>query len=668
MQEDKRTADLLKKYLQWPVLFAGIMIAANITVLIVDQRAAMFMSGWTLVSILALVLLYTISRHQIMRSLVGFAMSTEEAQNTQVQDLDVPYALMDENGSLLWRNRRFNALVAGDKAAKKELTAVFPDIDPGSLAGIGKETEFHSFFRDHYYSIRIKRVEMDTEKLFSVFLYDESDYVEILTRWENARPAVGLIYLDNYEDAMEGVDEVRRSLIVALIDRKINNYISQVNGITSKLEKDKYLFLVTKEDLAKLEKDKFDILEDVKTVASGSEMKVTLSIGIGTDAATYAENYDRARSAIDMALGRGGDQAVLKVGDEIRYYGGKSQSIEKATRVKARVKAQAFRELLETKNAVFIMGHKLPDLDSVGAAVGIWRIARSEGHEAHIVIGEIEQTMESAMARFESGDYPEDMFLSAEEAAERIDGDSVLVVVDVNRPSRTEAPELLEKTRNIVVFDHHRQSSDMIDPAILSYVEPYASSACEMIAEIIQYTSEDIRLKSAEADVMYGGIVVDTNNFTNQAGVRTFEAAAFLRKCGADVTRVRRLSREPIGSWRAKAEAIMNAELYRGAYAISICDSAEAESPTVTAAQAANELLNIDGVKASFVLCEYGGQIYISARSMDEVNVQVIMEKMGGGGHRSVAGTQLQDVSPEEAAAQLKDMIDRMSKDGELEA
>ena len=381
----------------------------------------------------------------------------------------------------------------------------------------------------------------------------------------------------------------------------------------------------------------------------------------------FAQNYDSARVAIDMALGRGGDQAVVKDGSRIQYYGGKSQQQEKSTRVKARVKAHAMRELMETKDRILIMGHKLSDSDAFGSAIGIYRIATALNKKAHVIINEVTTSVQPMMNRFlDNPDYPEDLFLTGAQAAELVDASTMLVVVDVNRPSITDAPELLKLVKTIVVMDHHRQSSEVISNAVLSYVEPYASSACEMVAEVLQYIADGIKIKAAEADAMYAGIVIDTNNFTNQTGVRTFEAAAFLRRNGADVTRVRKLFRDDMQDYKARAAAISSAEIYREAFSIGVCPSEGLPSPTIVCAQAANELLEIKGIKASVVMTEYHGLIYLSARSIDEVNVQVMMEKLGGGGHRTIAGAQLSGISMEEAKDRVKAVIDEMLQKGDI--
>ena len=401
-----------------------------------------------------------------------------------------------------------------------------------------------------------------------------------------------------------------------------------------------------KKAVAELQESRFDLLEEVKTVKIGNEMAVTISIGIGLDGLTYAQNYEFARTAIDLALGRGGDQAVIKTPESITYYGGKSQHVEKNTRVKARVKAHALREIITGKDRVIVMGHRMPDVDSFGSAVGIYRIAQTLGRKAHIVLNEATTSVQPLVELFKNNpEYDEDMIITSQQAIDMAGSNTVLVVVDVNKPSITECPDLLRFCKSVVVLDHHRQGTETIENATLSYVEPYASSACEMVAEILQYFSDDLRIRNMEADCLYAGIMIDTNNFTTRAGVRTFEAAAFLRRSGADVTRVRKLLRDDLKSYQARAEAVRTAQIYRECYAIARCPSENLDSPTVIGAQAANELLNIAGVKASFVCCKVDDVVYVSARSFGDVNVQRIMEKLGGGGHFTVSGAQLKDCS-----------------------
>jgi c-di-AMP phosphodiesterase-like protein len=397
-------------------------------------------------------------------------------------------------------------------------------------------------------------------------------------------------------------------------------------------------------------------------------MAVTLSIGIGASGVSYNQNYEFSRMSIDLALGRGGDQVVVREGEEISYYGGKAKQVERNTRVKARVKAHALREIIESREHVVIMGHSISDVDALGAAIGIYCAARVLGKKAQIVLNTVTSSLRPFVECFTPANgYPEDLFIKNEDALLITNRNTLVMVVDVNRPSYTECPELLKRGGAVCVFDHHRQSSEVIENPVLSYVEPYASSACEMVAEVLQYFSENIKLEPSEADCIYGGILMDTNNFMTKTGVRTFEAAAYLRRAGAEVTRVRKMLRDDMAAYKARAEAVRSAQVYKGAFAISVCPAEHVESPTIVGAQAANELLNIVGIKASFVLTEYQGKIYVSSRSIDEINVQLIMERLGGGGHLNVAGAQLTDCSVEQAKKIIEDTLDEMLREGDIE-
>ena len=664
MKNKKNTKAILRKNLWYSlivlVFLLGILFVApgkgcGAIIFLLALFAIIYIVVWNIM----------ISRN-LSNYMVEYAMASESTQNIFSQDLDLPYALMDKKGVIAWRNRAFNALVQKDRLSKKDIHAMFENITESDIEEIADKADFHGEYQGRKYRIRITRLYVEEAFVYTLCLFDETDLVELQNQKDDSMPVVGLIYMDNYDEAMESVEEVRRSLLEALIDRKINQYINGFNGIVKKLEKDKFFFVIKRENLNSAIDVRFDILEDVKTVNIGNEMSITLSIGIGYGSEYLSRNYELARMAMDMALGRGGDQAVVKTEKEIKYFGGKAQTVEKQTRVKARVKAHAFRELLENKDKVIIMGHKILDMDAFGAAIGIWRIATSLNKKAHILMGDVNPSAKPMVEKFKAGEYPEDMFITEEKAANILTNESLVVVVDVNRPSITEGPSLLKKAKNIVVFDHHRQSSEIITNATLSYVETFASSACEMVSEIVQYISDDIKLKTLEADAMYAGIVIDTQNFNVQTGVRTFEAAAFLKRCGADVTRVRKMFREDAIDYLAKAEAIHNAEIFKEYYAISECDSQNTASPTLVCAQAANDLLNIKGIKASFVLTLYSDIIYISARSMDEVNVQTIMEKLGGGGHRSVAGAQIKEGTIEDAKKRVKEVLKEMTEKGEI--
>jgi len=670
----------LNSYIKWPIWLSLLMIFVNAYMFVIDVKAGAVMAAFSCVYLIISLSLYFRNRTIFFNEMISFATQYGQVQRQLLRSLEIPYALLDESGRIIWTNESFETTLHIKKGYRKSILSILPEIKKENMPNKDFETECFLTHQDRDYRVSMRKVSMqdmmsnslisgfDSDSfLIAMFLFDETQINKYARENDEQKLAVGLIYLDNYEEALESVEEVRRSLLVALIDRKINKYFSTIDGLVRKLEKDKYLVLTQKRGLESIREMRFEILEDVKTVNIGNEMAVTLSIGIGQDGDTYMSNYEYARNAIDLALGRGGDQAIVKTPSDIYYYGGKSQKAEKNTRVKARVKAHALREIIEGKDKIVIMGHKIIDVDAFGAAIGVYRAAKTFGKKTHIVINDITTSIRPLIDSFKhDADYDEDLFVTNSEAMEMIDTNTVLVVVDVNRPSYTECKELIDLCQTIVVLDHHRQSSEKIEKATLSYIEPYASSASEMIAEILQYISDAVKLKPVEADCIYSGIMIDTNNFMTKTGVRTFEAAAYLRRNGADVTRVRKLFRDDMVDYKARAEAVRHAEVFNSDFAISKFESEGIESPTVVGAQAANELLNINGIKASFVLTEYNGKVYISARSIDEINVQIIMERMGGGGHINIAGAQIPGVSLDEAKQMLTQTLTNMLKEGEI--
>ena len=665
----------MKAFMRWPLILSALLIVLNILVYCVSVKAGLVVSAGILIYIGIAVVVLRCHRPFIVNELIAFANQYDSLEKRILEELALPYAIMDMNGRMIWSNKVFAELTGKDQFYKKNISTIFPDVTADKLPVADKKeiSEISTQFGEKIYRVSMQRVELgeivagseileNTDKnvsLIAMYMYDDTELKEYIKKNEDNKLVVALAYLDNYEEALESVEDVRRSLLIALIERKITKYFSNFDGLVKKLEKDKYFLIMRQSSLDTLKEQRFHILDEVKTVNIGNEMAITLSIGVGLNAATYIQNYEYSRIAIEMALGRGGDQVVIKNGNNITYYGGKTQQMEKSTRVKARVKAQALKEFMSTKDRVVVMGHKITDVDALGAGIGIYRAGKTLGKPVHIVVNDPTKSIRPLIAEYtNNSDYEPSMFLDSAQAKDLIDNNTVVVVVDTNRPSYTECEELLYMTKTVVVLDHHRRGSEVIENAVLSYVEPYASSACEMVAEILQYFSDDLRIRNIEADCLYAGIVIDTNNFTTRAGVRTFEAAAFLRRSGADVTRVRKLLRDDLKSYQARADAVRTAHIYRNCFASSTCPSENLDSPTVVGAQAANELLNIAGVKASFVLTQYNNEIYISARAIDEINVQVMMEKMGGGGHMNIAGAQVK-ASPDEVERMLKDIIDQ---------
>ena len=671
-----------RSYIQWPLRMAPIPIVVAAAMFVFDKRAGALASAGALIYVIIAVVLYISHRNNAIKEMVTFATQYGQVQKQLLRELEIPYALMDDSGHVLWSNEAFERVSGLKKGAKKQIFAAIPEIDKADLPNnIESETEREIFFNERDYRISMRKIAMEVLSehseeaavseaegyLIAFFMFDETKINSLIRENDEQKLACGLIYIDNYDEALESIDEVRRSLLAALIERKINRNFQGSDAIVKKLERDKYLVAMQKKYLKQHIDARFEVLEDVKTVNIGNDVAVTLSVGFGIDGDSFLQDYEYARAAIDLALGRGGDQAIIKSNDEISYYGGKSQKNEKNTRVKARVKAHALKEIVENTDELIIMGHKILDVDAFGAAIGIYRCAKTFNKKAYIVVDQITSSIRPMMDAViaEDGDK-KSIFLSNDQAIAAASYATTLVVVDVNKPSYTECPELLKKCGSIVVIDHHRQGSEKIESATLSYIEPYASSASEMVAEVLQYISDGVKLTPSEADCMYSGIMIDTNNFLTKTGVRTFEAAAFLRRNGADVTRVRKLFRDDVSSYKARAEIVRQAEVYDNAYAISVSVDDDVESPTIVGAQAANELLNINGIKASFVLTSYQGEIFISARSIDEVNVQLIMERLGGGGHMNVAGAQLKNVSVEEAKRTLIETLTIMQREGVL--
>lgn len=680
MKQKLRFKGKLRNYLLSPLYMTILLLILNIPIYFVDRKAGGLVSAFLVVYFISVFASYQRNKSTLVNEMINFATQYATVQKKLLNNFEIPYALLDINGRILWVNKNFAAVTGKDKEYHKSIFSIFPMISKEQIQS-EEDKDFQLEWQDKIFRITTNRIYFETiteesnildveekeQYLIAMYLFDETQLNCYIRENREQKMVAALVYIDNYEEALESIEDVKRSLLVALIDRKVNKYFSDVDALVRKTEKDRYFVVFKNKYLKQLEEDKFSLLEDVKTVKVGNEMAVTLSIGVGISGDSYNTNYEYSRMAIDLALGRGGDQAVVRKGDGISYYGGKSKTVEKNTRVKARVKAHALRETLESRENVIIMGHSISDVDSFGAAIGIYCAAKVLGKKAQIVLNEVTSSLRPLKECFtpDKG-YPEDMFINSERAMEIVNRNTLIMVVDTNRPNRTECPDLLDRGNAIVVFDHHRQANEVIQNPILSYIEPYASSTCEMIAEVLQYFTENIKLEPSEADCIYAGILIDTNNFMTKTGVRTFEAAAYLRRCGAEVTRVRKLLRNDMGSYKARAEIVRHAEVYKGAFAISVCPG-KMESPTIVGAQAADELLNIIGIKASFVLTEYQGKIYISSRSIDEINVQLIMERLGGGGHMNMAGAQMKDCTLTEAKHAVQSTIDEMMEEGEIQ-
>ena len=680
MNNEKILRRKIERYLMTPIFVSVFLLSMCITLFFVNKEAGQISLIFVGLFIVIEIVIYIVAKTGVLPVLMGFALEQGQIQKELLKDLEVPYALLDVDGKILWGNRKFIDEIGegSKKKIRRNISYFFPVLADEILEE--QSQTLRITYEGKLYDALLKRIEFEDifededavvdprgETLVALYLFDVTELDRCKREIEDQKLVAGLLYIDNYAEVMENTEEVRHSLVEALVDRRINMYLSTFDAIGKKTEKDKYLFVFQQKYLDQLRDTKFAILDEIKSINVGNEIPITLSIGLGAEAANFADAYESARVAIGLALGRGGDQAVLRMGDKVFYFGGKSAGTEKSTRVKARVKAQAFSELLNDKEHVLIMGHKRPDADAFGSAVGVYRLVKTLGKIPHIVLDEATEAIRPIVDCFKNDSaYEEDMIITREMAMSMTSPKTLVVVVDVNKPSMAECTELLNMTSSVVVFDHHRQAEEKIDNALLSYIEPYASSASEMVAEMLQYIDEKVKIRPLEADAMYAGIVIDTDGFVTKTGVRTFEAASYLKRNGADVVRVRKLFRNDMTSFKQQAEGVLAAEMFMDAFAISRVDADASESPTVLAAKVANELLDVDGVRASFVLTKVDDTVYVSARSVDDVNVQVITERMGGGGHANVAGVQFTNATVEEIVDKIKALLTDMYQEGDL--
>ena len=684
MKNEKSLRRKIQYIILIPIILAILLTCVTIYVNGLESKVGTFSLAILVVYIIISIIIYLRMIPSVDSVVLDYSLEQGKIQKELLADLEIPYAIMDTSGHIMWANKMFKETIGvnPESRIKRSIDVYFPELVP-DIIDTEDEANLNLEYDNRIYRASIKRIDLslvfderkeeysDDDIVLAIYLFDETEMKRLEKTANDQKLYAGLLYLDNYDEVMDNLEDVKHSILTALVERKINMYLSNIDAIVKHTENDKYFFVFKQQYMQTLRDDKFSILDDVKNINVGNEIAMTLSIGIGADADIEANGfmnaYDNARNAIGLAMGRGGDQAAVKQGDQVTYYGGHSAGTEKTTRVKARVKAQAFEELLQTKEKVIIMAHKRPDADALGSSIGIYRLVSTMGKKAYIVINEITEAIRPVMNTFKLANVYEDVFITSNLAVSLADKDTVVVVCDVNRPSLTECEELLSLVPTVVVFDHHRQSNEPIKGAMLSYIEPFASSACEMIAEMYQYMSKTPKLKSQEADAMYAGILIDTDNFLTKTGVRTFEAASYLRKSGADVTRVRKMFRSSMDELKERAQGISNAEIFLNSFALSYIDADKdsKEAPTVAVAKVANELLNVDNIRASFVVTKSEGVLYVSARSIGDVNVQLVMERFGGGGHANVAGAQL-DKEKEEFFEELKKVITEMHESGEL--
>ncbi len=572
-----------------------------------------------------------------------------------------PVVIIDLGGEIKWYNGNFKKLVGEEEVFGVHINSLIPGLEVNKLTE--SRGEFGSVMeldgRTYEVEARVTgREDKQTKhKFLLLYFIDKSDEYTLSRLREEEKTVEAIVIIDNYEEVLKETPDSNHGKILGEIEQTIGNWIALGDGVFRKFERDKFLVIFEQRNFEKILEDKFEVLNNIKNINAENKIPVTISIGIGQHGKDPKENDSFARFAVDMALGRGGDQVVIKDRESLDFFGAKSREVEKRTKVKARVVAHALRKLIDNSGKVLIMGHKSGDMDSIGASIGLFKAVKSRNRKAYIVVDKETVNAKEVIAEFEHKTDYIDAFITTEQAMNTLEKDSLVIVVDTHRPNMVECPELLRHAENIVLIDHHRRSENCIENATLMYHEAYASSTCEMVTEIIQYIQESPMLDRQEAEALYAGIFMDTNGFVNKAGVRTFEAASYLKRLGVDTVKIRRRFKCEKDIFIKKAQIISDAKFYRDNIAISMVTD-ESRGAQVMCAQAADELLDIKGVEAAFVLLKRGKVIYISARSLDEINVQIIMEKLGGGGHITLAGAQMENMTLEEAQEKLQWAID----------
>ncbi|MBA1334701.1 MAG: Cyclic-di-AMP phosphodiesterase GdpP [Firmicutes bacterium] len=589
--------------------------------------------------------------------------------NTLIR-LPLPLAVIDEEGNISWYNTKFSEIVRAENLFGEGIGKYFKDLDVKSIIQDKKDMEIQATNADRHYKILYNIVEAkgnngQAVKIGMLYFIDVTTGVQLEKECEDSKIVIALVQVDSYEEILQSTPADNRPLLVAEIDKKLNQWADSINGCITKYDDDKFIVIFEKGHLSYLQEKKFDILDGIRDINVKNTIPPTLSIGLGVNAESPAQLNRFANAAKDLAQARGGDQAVVKDGERMYFYGGRTREVEKKTKVKSRVIAHALRQLISQSSKVIIMTHKFADPDCLGSAMGLFRGAKTLRKDVRIIMNGPNPSIDIMYSRIVEDEEYANLFINCEEAGNLVDSETLIITVDTHRPSYTECPEALKKAGALVVIDHHRRSTEFIEQAALVYQETYASSTCELVTEILQYLDDAVKLKPMEAEALLAGIFVDTKNFTFKTGVRTFEAASYLRSMGADTTSVKQLFQDDIETFIARAETVKNAEIVRENIAVSVCPD-RVKNPLLVTAQAADVLLEIQGVKAAFVLCEYGDSIFISGRSLGDINVQLVTEKLGGGGHLTVAGAQLRGVDLGKAREMLEEALYEYIEEGDV--
>lgn len=607
-------------------------------------------------------------KEELRQYIENLSESVDTATKNAIVNIPFPLVIVDEEGIINWYNSHFISLFDNEYLLDKSLSEFVGGIDIQKIIKKKNEKYKNLNFREKYYDMYCNYIdiveESDRKKIIMIYFVDKTDYVLLKNKYTEEQIVVAILQVDNMDDVLKDVDDSIKPVLTVEVDKRIKAWANSYTASIQKYSNGEYIVHFLFRDLIKIQEKRFEILDSIREINSGNRIPITLSIGVGVNGENLLEQQKYSKSALDIALGRGGDQAVVKDRDKLSYYGGKTKAVEKRTKVKARVIAYALKQLIEQSQDIIIMGHEMPDLDCLGSALGIYRCCKNLNKNAKIVLNKVSPGIANLWTDICDDNEYKGVFIDSIDAMNMMNKNTLLIIVDVHRPSFTEAKQLIERTDKIVVIDHHRRSSEFIENTVLTYIEPYASSTSELVTEILQYMFEKTKIRQIEAEALLAGIFIDTKNFTFQTGVRTFEAASYLRRVGADTTLTRQLFQDDMSSYLSRSEVVKAAKMYKNNIAISVIAD-DIKNTALIAAQAADELLNIKGINASFVLSKKNEDIFISGRSLGDINVQVILEKLGGGGHLTVAGAQLLGITVDEAINMVKKAVDEYIKEGE---
>ncbi|HBH4060522.1 TPA: DHH family phosphoesterase [Clostridioides difficile] len=609
-----------------------------------------------------------IRRHEWTEYIQNLSLDIDETTKKAIINLPIPLCILEFDGNISWYNGKFYDMIGQKDLLDKNIEDIVKNLNLRKVLNENKEMYTEINYKEKEYTIIYNVIKNDQEKnpkyLMILYWIDKTEYLKVKQNYDDEKNAMMLIQVDGYDEVLKSAAEDKRALINVEVEKILSALELNSNGALRRTSKDKFFLVMHKKELKKLEAEKFSILDTIRHIDYGNNLPVTISIGIGIDGDTLNENLKLATGALDLALGRGGDQAVVKTKDKFVFYGGKSKAVENKTKVKSRLIGHALREVIQQSDQVYIMGHKYPDMDAMGAAVGVYDICKSCNKTANIVLQSVNESIEIFINKINENNYYKKLFIGKEEAIDNCTKNTLVVVVDTHRPNYTECEELLKLSEKVVVIDHHRRGVEFINDAVLLFHEIYVSSTCEMVTELVQYMDEDVTINKLTAEGLLAGISLDTKNFAFKTGVRTFEAASYLRKVGADTIEVKKFFNSDVKDFIIKAEIIQSTKIINNRICLAY-SSTEIDSINVIIAQTADELLNIKEVEASFVLGEKDDTIFISARSLGQINVHVLMEKLGGGGHIDIAGAQLKNVSLKEAYKMVNKIIEEYLEEEE---